>query len=75
MSNETPPLDPRRALRIVEGLVMECDDELSSLIYTVAHAGNNHPCHKNHPDFATRALEIEARLVADNVMPPWEEPT
>lgn len=76
MTNTGTPLSPIRALRIIEGLVIEEADDFNSLygmIYIISHAGGKHWCHKNHPDFAQRALEIEKRLVEDRVIPPWKE--
>lgn len=64
-------LDPRRALRIIEGLVHECDGKLASEIYKIAHQANAPSCNKNHPNWTTRALELEKRLVEDKTIPPW----
>jgi hypothetical protein len=68
------PIDPTRALRIIEGLVIERSDDggIFGLIYTIAHAGGEHPCHKNHPDFVTKALETEQNLVDAMIIEKWE---
>jgi hypothetical protein len=74
-NNDTPPLDPIRALRIIEGLVIERSDDggIFGLIYTIAHAGGEHSCHKNHPDFVTTALETEKKLVEGRLIDKWGE--
>lgn len=66
-------LDPARALRIIEGLVMECSDEndLLGSIYMIAHQANSPDCSKNHPAWTDHALAIEKQLVEDRTIPPW----
>lgn len=65
-------LDPARALRIIEGLVHECDGELAGEIYMIAHQANTPSCNKNHPNWTTRALELERKLVESKTIPPWD---
>lgn len=65
-------LDPIRALRIIEGLTLECEDELLSNIYMIAHQAGKPSCADNHPDFETRALEIEKSLVENRTIGPWK---
>ena len=64
-------LDPIRALRIIEGIAMECENEVMGNIYMVAHQAGMPACAGNHPDFATKALEIEAALVKAKVIDAW----
>lgn len=68
-------LDPRRALRIIEGLVHEvCDeDPLIGDIYMIAHQGGSPDCSKNHPEWTDHALETERKLVENKIIPPWTE--
>ena len=67
-------LDPIRALRIIEGLVLERSDEseLFGNIFVIAHQANGTDCHKNHPAWTERALEIEKQLVETNTIPAWK---
>jgi hypothetical protein len=67
-------LDPIRALRIIEGMVIEVSDEKPfSNIYMVAHQASKPDCAKNHPSFAEKALELEAELVKDGLIEAWTE--
>lgn len=68
----TGTLSPVRALRIIEGLVHECDSPLASEIYKIAHQANSPHCNKNHPKWTERALALEREMVESGTIPPWE---
>lgn len=67
-------LDPARALRIIEGMVHErCDENpLLGDIYMIAHQGGEPSCAEKHPEWSTRALEIEHALVEAKIIPAWK---
>ena len=69
----TIELHPARALRIIEGLVMErCDeDPLLGTIYKLCHQANSVDCSENHPMWTDEAIELEKQLVEDKTIPAW----
>lgn len=75
MTNSEYYIDPMRALKIIEGLVIEKSDEggLWATIYRIAHAGTNPGCNKNHPDFVKTAYDMERQLVEDMTIPEWKD--
>lgn len=67
-------LDPVRALRIINGLVLELSDEnkLLGTIYMISHQAGSPHCTKNHPNWTEEALETERQLVEAMIIPKWE---
>lgn len=76
------PLNPLRALRLIEVMALHADAALMSpkeigqfidSVYTIAHAGGNPICNDKHPSFIEEALEIEKSFVEHNELPEWME--
>lgn len=74
-------MDAVRALRIIEGMALsvfefDAEDKLAGDLYQIAHQAGKPDCAKHHPDFETRALEIEQKLVDAGIINAWgSEPT